>query len=91
MSSRRRPSEAPITAASTRSATASGGSAPQLPRSSVSWARPKTSRRRRRTSVTPSVYRNSAQAENGTRFVSLDEISAIVSATPRLVPIVCAI
>ena len=35
--------------------------------------------------------RNSAQPDHGTIFDSFDEISAIVSDTPRLVPIDCAI
>ena len=38
-----------------------------------------------------SSYRNSVHAEKGTRLVSLDAMSAIVSDTPRLVPIVWAI
>ena len=41
--------------------------------------------------VPVSSCRNSAQVENGTRLLSFDEMSAIVSATPRLVPIDCAI
>src|SRR2546421_8831666 len=36
-------------------------------------------------------YRNSEQPDHETTFESFDEISAIVSATPRLVPIDCAI
>src|SRR6185503_5395459 len=51
---------------------------------------------------TPAVYRHlsvasspwvrySAQPDQGTIFVSFDEMRAIVSATPRLVPIDCAI
>ena len=47
--------------------------------------------KRQRSVSASSSNRNSAHAENGTRFDSFDEISAIVSATPRLVPIVCAI
>ena len=35
--------------------------------------------------------RNSAQPDHGTIFDSFDEMSAIVSETPRLVPIDCAI
>src|ERR1019366_7267190 len=35
--------------------------------------------------------RNSAQPDHDTIFDSFDEISAMVSATPRLVPIDCAI
>jgi hypothetical protein len=35
--------------------------------------------------------RNSAQPDHGTIFESFDEISAIVSEMPRLVPIACAI
>src|SRR5581483_5590377 len=37
------------------------------------------------------LYRKSAHADQGTMFVSLVEMSAMVSATPRLVPIACAI
>src|SRR3989441_8611573 len=36
-------------------------------------------------------YRNSEQPDHETTFESFDEISAIVSDTPRLVPIDCAI
>ena len=38
-----------------------------------------------------SSCRNSAHALSGTRLLSFDATSAIVSATPRLVPIDCAI
>ena len=37
------------------------------------------------------LCRNSEQPDHGTSFDSFDEISAIVSSTPRLVPIDCAI
>jgi hypothetical protein len=47
--------------------------------------------KRQRSVSISSLCRNSAQQENGTRLLSLDEISAIVSATPRLVPMACAI
>jgi hypothetical protein len=47
--------------------------------------------KRHRSVSLSSLCRNSAQHENGTRLLSLDEISAIVSATPRLVPIAWAI
>ena len=46
--------------------------------------------RQRRLSVSSS-YRNSAAHENGTRLLSFAVMSAIVSATPRLVPMACAI
>ena len=46
---------------------------------------------RQRSVSVSSSYRNSAAQENGTRLLSFAEISAIVSATPRLVPIACAI
>ena len=35
--------------------------------------------------------RNNAHELKGTRLLNFDAINAIVSATPRLVPIVCAI
>ena len=38
-----------------------------------------------------SIRRNSAQQEKGTRLLSLEAMSVIVSATPRLLPIACAI
>ncbi len=46
---------------------------------------------RQRSVSSSSLYRNSAQHENGTRLLNFDEMSAIVSATPRLVPIAWAI
>ena len=46
---------------------------------------------RQRSVSSSSLCRNSAQHENGTRLLNFDEISAIVSATPRLVPIAWAI
>ena len=47
--------------------------------------------KRQRSDSVSSLYRKSAQQENGTRLASFEEMSAIVSATPRLVPIACAI
>src|SRR5262245_28464734 len=47
---------------------------------------------KRQRSVSPSGWnRKSAQPDHGTIFEIFDEISAIVSDTPRLVPIDCAI
>ena len=49
-------------------------------------------RRRSGSAAVPSgCCRNSAQPDHGMIFVSFDEISAIVSETPRLVPIDWAI
>ena len=47
--------------------------------------------KRQRSVSSSSLWRNSAQHEKGTRLLSFDEISAMVSATPRLVPIAWAI
>ena len=47
--------------------------------------------KRQRSVSVSSLYRNSAQQENGTMLLNFDEMSAIVSDTPRLLPMACAI
>lgn len=47
--------------------------------------------KRQRSVSASSSYRNSAQPEKGTMLPSFDEMSAIVSDTPRLLPSACAI
>ena len=46
---------------------------------------------RQRSDSLSSSKRKSAAQENGTRLLSLAAMSAIVSDTPRLVPMACAI
>jgi hypothetical protein len=46
---------------------------------------------RHRSDFVSDCCRNRAQPDHGTIFESFDEISAIVSEMPRLVPIACAI